>query len=99
MREAVGEVQCRYCDEGTLCQVRKNEKGKLYLYCRECGIHHLNTQAGQDWILKNATLYGPEGAPPGRIVIPKPKPAPAPALKPSTVASEAEDEQEEEDEF
>ncbi len=69
-REAVGEVKCKYDDQAA--EVRKNEKGKLYVYCPECGIHHLNTPAGQNWILNNATMYGAEG---------KPDPAPKPTLK------------------
>ncbi len=100
MRESVGEVQCRYCDEGQLCEVRKNEKGKLYLYCRECGIHHLNTVAGQNWILNNATLYGSEGKPAAATPKPRQAPPPKPQPKPEPVPASSEGQDDgEEDEF
>lgn len=87
MKESVGEVQCRYCDEGQLSEVRKNEKGKLYLFCKECGIHHLNSAKGQEWILANAKLYGASDKPAAVRAAPPPaktqlKAAPQPAAVP-----------------
>ena len=81
-RESVGEIQCKYDDQ--MAEVRKNEKGKLYLYCQECGIHHLNTPAGQNYILNNAKMFGAAGKP-DPVSVPaadppekKPDPVPAP---------------------
>lgn len=91
MKESVGEVQCRYCDEGQLAEVRRNEKGKLYLFCRECGIHHLNSAKGQEWILENAKLYGADGKPAKAAQPPAPKPQPKAAPAAAAVADDDED--------
>lgn len=86
MRETIGEVKCRYCEDRT-AEVRKNIKGKLYLYCSECGIHHLNTPAGQNWILNNVKMYGAEGKPEPapRATPPAADPGPEPTPEPATI--------------
>lgn len=99
MKESVGQVRCPICEEGQIAEVRKNEKGKLYVFCKECGIHHLNSAKGQEWILANATLYGPEGKPAAPVQKPKPAAAPKPQPKPAPAEAANVEEESEEDEF
>lgn len=82
-RERIGLCPCPTCRHDV--PVRKNSKGKLYLFCgaREghpgCGMHHLNLPGGQEYILNNARMDPPGGADDE----PPPAPAPAPAPEPA----------------
>lgn len=87
--EDKGRVTCPFCS-GT-APVRRNAKGKLYFNCSNCGLVQPALGRFQSWMMDNAAIYGPEGAPddsappPVEVkketppVAPPPAPAPAPA--------------------
>ena len=68
----IGEVTCIVC--GASCPVARRKDGKLYYRCAPtaCGTVQLPGPGFQEWMLENATIYGPEGKP-------ETPPAPAPA--------------------
>lgn len=71
-KKAVGELLCPCCKAKGRVYKSARTDGKLYWLCN-CGGHQPLLQAGQDYILEVATMYGPDG-PPG-------DPAPAPAAE------------------
>lgn len=71
----IGEVVCPHCTKVAAVRRYKTGSGKLYYSCGTCGIIRPATQAGQDWILEHAKLYGPEGAPaPAAVIEPEREP-------------------------
>lgn len=73
----IGEVACAHC--GTASPVRQTvaEKGsKLYYNCPKCGPKFGSTETFQNWMLENATIWGPGE---DRRPSPPPEPEPEPA--------------------
>jgi len=62
-RDDIGRCPCPMCRRSV--PVRKNKKGRLYLYCgpvdgfQGCGMLQPNLPGGQDWILEHATIGEP----------------------------------------
>ncbi len=62
-RDDIGRCPCPMCKRPV--PVRKNKKGRLYLYCgpvgefQGCGMLQPNLPGGQDWILEHATIGEP----------------------------------------
>ena len=80
--DTIGRVICPFCK--SRCDVRKNVRSKLYFMCPVDGIVQPNLPGFQDWMLENAEIYGPSGAPvDAPPPAPKSAPAPAPAPKPT----------------
>lgn len=77
-RAEIGEIR-HEC--GSTASVRRDKTNKLYLACPTCGLLRYSLRGGQDYILNNATIYGPEGKPePAEVIAPKPAPVkPSPA--------------------
>lgn len=71
-RADIGEILHAPC--GKVAPVRKNANGKLYINCPRCGMGTYVLPAGQDYILANAKMFGPDGKP-------EEAPTPAPAAK------------------
>lgn len=82
----IGECACPFCQEPA--DVRKNVKGKVYLYCDNCGMIQPNLAGGQDWILANARLFGPDGQRPPMppVAVPEQEPVAVPVAVPAPVA-------------
>lgn len=61
----LGEIDCPLGGSTPhQAHVRKYANGrKLYIACARCGMLQPSLQHGQDWILSNARMYGPEGKP------------------------------------
>lgn len=80
----LGDIRCpqSYC--GKPSHVRRAEgRGLFYVHCRDCGPVFMRSAVGQDWIMDNATMYGPEGKPeatPAPAPAPEPVPAPVPIV-------------------
>jgi len=96
-KKAVGEIDCPCCKAPGRVYKSARTDGKLYWLC-PCGGHQPLLQPGQDFILSNARMYGPEGEPaPQAETAPPPAapasarasvpPAPAPARKSSFLDS------------
>jgi hypothetical protein len=66
---------------GKYAAVRKNKNGKLYLMCPHCGQLPYNLPGGQEYILENAEMYGPDGLPPAK---------PEPSQEPETTTDDIE---------
>lgn len=78
-RADIGEIR-HEC--GSVAAVRRDKTNKFYLACPTCGLLRYSLRGGQEYILNNATMYGPEGKP-EPAEVPAPKPAPAVQVKPS----------------
>lgn len=63
--------------------VRKGRNGALYM-AGPWGAWYMNTASGQDFLLENASLYGPEGAP-DQATAPALPPAAEPPAAPARV--------------
>lgn len=61
MPEVLGEVNCPHHVGAIVADVKRAKTGKLYYDCPKCGLIMPTRPAFQDWVLSNATLYGPEG--------------------------------------
>lgn len=64
--------------------VRKGRNGALYM-AGPWGAWYMNTASGQDFLLENASLYGPEGAPDQATAPALPPAAPVPPGAPARV--------------
>lgn len=84
--EAVGEIECAHCKRSALVSKYRTGRRLLYYHCKNCGVIQLGYPGGQDWILSNARMYGPDGPPkPAATASPAPpkvQPAPQPLPKP-----------------
>ena len=77
--ENIGGIDCNYHLEPVAAAVRRDRKGKLYIYCPECGIISPRNAKFQDYILQNMT-QGKEPTPePAPTQEPAPEQAPEPA--------------------
>ncbi|MDP3859009.1 MAG: hypothetical protein Q8Q73_14750 [Stagnimonas sp.] len=90
----IGLMPCptKGCD--CVAKVRKAVSGQrlLYLHCPEHGPLFYRTAKGQEMILEQATLFGPEGPPePAPVPPPAPRagPDPEPAPTPPPVTKPA----------
>jgi hypothetical protein len=70
--ENLGSISCKFHDEPKTAHVRRDRKGKLYIYCDDCGITSPRAEKFQRYIEKEAVMFG-ETAP-----TPEPEPVPAP---------------------
>ena len=59
--EDKGKVICPFCNGSA--PVRRNSKGKLYFNCPGDGLVQPALPHFQSWMMDNADIYGPEGAP------------------------------------
>ena len=57
---SIGYVLCPH--SGELAAIRKDKRGKLY-YVSRMGPVPCSTAYGQNWILENAKIWGPESPP------------------------------------
>lgn len=80
MPEVLGEVNCPHHAGAIVADVKRAKTGKLYYDCPKCGLIMPTRPAFQDWVLSNATLYGPEG---------KQEKKEAPAKEPTAPKAEA----------
>ena len=89
-RETIGEIMHGPC--GQIAPVRKNTNNKLYINCPRCGIGNYLLKGGQEYLLANAKIYGPDGAPdPEKITQPEPKISePSPTKAPTPTAPDPE---------
>ena len=79
--EDIGAIDCKHHLEPVGAVVRRDRKGKLYIYCNECGIISPRNAKFQDYILQNMTSAKPAPA----------EPAPAPAQNEPEPAPEEEE--------
>lgn len=61
-RETIGEVKCPFHSPRLLAEVRRDKNGKLYFHCRGCGPVTIHGRSFQEWMLRNARLFGAEVA-------------------------------------
>lgn len=61
MPEVLGEVDCPHHAGVIVADVKRAKTGKLYYDCPKCGLVMPTRPTFQDWVLSNATLYGPGG--------------------------------------
>ena len=66
--EDKGKVICPFCNGSA--PVRRNSRGKLYFNCPIDGLIQPALPHFQSWMMDNATIYGPEGAPEVEAPIP-----------------------------
>lgn len=71
--ETIGTCECFIC--GIDAQVRRNRKGKLYLYCPDCGMIQPNLKGAQAHIEKRMRPISAEKS--------EPPPSEKPALEPA----------------
>jgi len=51
--ENLGSIPCKFHDVPIEAHVRRDRKGKLYIYCDECGITSPRAAKFQEYIHKN----------------------------------------------
>ena len=73
----IGTIACAHCKD--TAAVRKNRNSGLYYACKNCGLIMPRLKGGQEYILANATMYGPEGKPEEVASDPASPPTPVPA--------------------
>ena len=61
INQNIGHIDCPICHQ--VAAVRKNRGGRFYFDCMHCGRMTPNHSGGQRFILENAVIWGPEGAP------------------------------------
>jgi len=83
--EDLGEIKCGYHVEPVDAVVRRDKKGKLYIYCPECGIISPRNAKFQSYIENNMTAFNVEPVPEkeaGPVARPEPEKEAAPVTRP-----------------
>lgn len=60
----IGMIVCSCCGKIAAVRREKNNTGKFYWDCLNCGRIKPNMPAGQAYIMERATIWGTDGAPP-----------------------------------
>jgi hypothetical protein len=67
MAPGVGHINCPACGDVSIVRKKAPPSGKLYIVCGNCGMLDIVMPRGQDYILKNATMWTDHSNPPADL--------------------------------